>query len=300
MSKKFNTGGIKTLLGNPARMEQAVQENPQEVVRELTSHVALLPIVQIEANAGQPRRNFDQTALQELAESIRVHGLIQPVTVRRLHDKAYQIISGERRYRASQLAGLAEIPAYVRLADDQQMLEMALIENIQREDLNAIEIALTYARLMEEGKLTHEEISDRVGKQRSTITNHLRLLKLPEEIQIALKERSISMGHARSLASINGNLALQNSLLQQIIAEDLSVRTVEEMIAGYQDGKKAKTAKVKPSMPENMRNIQDQFRAFFGGKVDLKRDDKGKGQIIVKFDNDAELNRLIDLVEGSK
>jgi len=288
--------GIRALLANPAQLEQAVQENPQEVVRELTSNTAMLPIAQIEANPFQPRIEFDQAALDELAASIRIHGLIQPVTVRRLHDKAYQLISGERRFRASQLAGLTEIPAYVRLADDQQMLEMALIENIQREDLNAVEVAMSYQRLIDECSLTHENLSERVGKQRSTITNYLRLLKLPPEIQRAVKERKLTMGHARALAGID-NIALQLSLYRQVIEQDLSVRAVEELISRYQGGKTAKKGKEDTRLPEHMRNIQDQFSAFFGARVQLKRDAQGKGQLVVKFSNDSDLNRLIDLIE---
>jgi ParB family chromosome partitioning protein len=297
MSKKFNTGGIKTLLGSAAQLEKAIQEDAQEVVRELTNHIILLPIEQVQANADQPRKDFDMKALEELAASLRIHGLIQPITVRRLSEKAYQIISGERRTRAAKLAGLTEIPAYVRLASNQEMLEMALVENIQREDLNAIEIAMSYAGLIEECKLTHEQISDRVGKDRSTITNHLRLLTLSDNIQDAVRERKISMGHARALAGIKDNAAFQNSLLLQIMQGDLSVRAVEELIRKYQEsGKSGKPADSK-RLPDHLRNIQDQFSAFFGAKVVLKRNDKGSGQLVVKFDNDATLNRLIDLIE---
>ncbi len=300
MSKKLNKAdfgkGIRALLANPQQLEQAVQEDAQEVVRELTHTVAMLPISQIEANPFQPRTEFDQAALNELADSIRIHGLIQPVTVRRLHDKAYQLISGERRFRASQMAGLAEIPAYVRLADDQQMLEMALIENIQRQDLNAMEVAISYQRLKEECNLTDETLSDRVGKQRSTITNYLRLLKLPVDIQQAIKDGKLSMGHARALAGVS-DIAFQLSLLRQIMHDDLSVRAVETLIARHQEDRAGKKAKPDKRLPEHLRNIQDQFRAFFGAKVDLKRDEKGKGQITIKFDNDSELNRLIDLIE---
>lgn len=300
MSKKLNKAdfgkGIRALLANPQQLEQAVQEDAQEVVRELTHTVAMLPISQIEANPFQPRTEFDQAALNELADSIRIHGLIQPVTVRRLHDKAYQLISGERRFRASQMAGLEEIPAYVRLADDQQMLEMALIENIQRQDLNAMEVAISYQRLKEECNLTDETLSDRVGKQRSTITNYLRLLKLPVDIQQAIKDGKLSMGHARALAGVS-DIAFQLSLLRQIMQDDLSVRAVETLIARHQEDRAGKKAKPDKRLPEHLRNIQDQFRAFFGAKVDLKRDEKGKGQITIKFDNDGELNRLIDLIE---
>ncbi|MEQ1747724.1 MAG: ParB/RepB/Spo0J family partition protein [Saprospiraceae bacterium] len=301
MAKKLDKGdfgkGIRALLANPKQLEQAVQDNPQEVVRELTHTVAMLPIAQIEANPFQPRTEFDQTALDELADSIRVHGLIQPVTVRRLHNKAYQLISGERRFRASQMAGLSEIPAYVRLADDQQMLEMALIENIQRQDLNAIEVAISYQRLKEECSLTDELLSERVGKQRSTITNYLRLLKLPVDVQQAIKNNELSMGHARALAGVN-DIAFQLSLLRQIRQEGLSVRAVEVLIARHQEDRVGKKPRADNRMPDHLRGIQDQFRAYFGAKVDLKRSDKGKGQIVIKFENDGELNRLIDLIEA--
>jgi len=301
MSKRVNNPefgkGIRALLANPTELEQAVQENPEQVVREFTGNVAMLPLEQIETNPFQPRTEFDQTALEELAASITVHGLIQPVTVRRLHDRAYQLISGERRFRASQMAGLQEVPAYIRLADDQQMLEMALIENIQREDLNAVEIAISYQRLIDECALTHENLSERVGKQRSTITNYLRLLKLPPEIQRALKERKLTMGHARALAGVD-NIALQLSLFKQIVEQDLSVRAVEELISRYQGSTRSDQ---KPNraerLPDHLRQIQDQFSAFFGAKVELKRNPKGKGQVVVNFENDSELNRLIDLLE---
>ncbi|MCC7245566.1 MAG: ParB/RepB/Spo0J family partition protein [Saprospiraceae bacterium] len=295
---KFDTGGIKTLLGNPKQLEKAVQQNPMEVVRELSTTVAMLPIEHIKANAHQPRTAFDKAALEELATSIRAHGIIQPLTVRRIQDKEYQIISGERRFRASQLAGLTEVPAYIRLADDQQLLEMALIENIQREDLNAWEIATSYSRLVEEFKLTHENLSERVGKQRSTITNYLRLLRFEGDADIkrGIVEGKISMGHARALAGVD-DYALRNSIYHQIVEQDLSVRAVEMLIASYQEDKKGKSAKEKPVMAPQIREIQDRFSAFFGSKVQLKRDDKGKGQVVITFKNDHELNALLDVIE---
>jgi ParB family chromosome partitioning protein len=299
MSKKLSKGdfgkGIRALLANPVELEQAVQENPQAVVRQLTHTVALLPLEQIEANPFQPRTDFDQEALNELAESIRVHGLIQPVTVRRLNDRSYQLISGERRFRACQMAGLAEIPAYVRLANDQQMLEMALIENIQRQDLNAIEIAISYQRLKEECNLTDEQLSERVGKQRSTITNYLRLLKLPVDIQQAIKNGDISMGHARALVGVS-DVALQLSLLRQILRDGLSVRAVEDLIARHQAERGNKKLRPEKRLPDPLREVQDRFSAFFGAKVALQRNERGKGQIVIKFDDDAELNRLLDLI----
>jgi ParB family transcriptional regulator, chromosome partitioning protein len=300
MAKKFdksNLGkGIRALLTQPERLEAAVIENPQAVVSELAGNIAFLAISLIEPNPFQPRVEFDQVALNELAESIKVHGLIQPVTVRRLSEKSYQLISGERRFRASQIAGLTEIPAYVRIADDQQMLEMALIENIQRQDLNAIEVAISYQRLIDECKLTHETMSDRVGKQRSTITNYLRLLKLPPEVQRSIKDRKLSMGHARALAGVD-DIALQLMLFKETIDQDLSVRAIEDLIRKYQEGKSGAKPNKSGALNEDLKRIQDQFSAFFGGKVALKRNPKGKGQVIVTFNNDAELNRLIALIE---
>lgn len=294
---KFETGGIKALLGNPRQLEKAVQEHPAEVVRELATTVAMIPIEQVKTNSGQPRKAFDKDALEELAASIKAHGIIQPITVRRIQDKEYQIISGERRFRASQLAGLKELPAYIRLANDQELLEMALIENIQREDLNAWEIAVSYGRLSEEFKLTHERLSERVGKQRSTITNYLRLLKFEgdPDIKRGLIENKISMGHARALAGLE-DYAMRNSLYKQIIESDLSVRAVEALIASYQDAKKPKDSKKEGPMSPQMREIQDRLNAFFGAKVQLKREQNGKGQIVIKFANDSELNRVLDVI----
>lgn len=293
---KFSTGGVAALLRNASQLEKAIQENPHEVVRELATNVIMLPIDYVEANREQPRRDFDERAMEELASSIKVHGIIQPITVRRMHDKAYQIISGERRYRAGKLAGLAEIPAYVRLANDQELLEMALIENIQREDLNAMEVAISYSRLAADYKLTHDQIAGRVGKERSTVTNYLRLVNLPQYVTDAIRDRKISMGHARALAAVD-DISLQNALCRQIIEEDLSVRAVEKIISGYNEDRKGKISKADKRLPDHLRNIQDQFSAFFGTKVALKRSESGKGQLVVNFGTDAELNRLIDAIE---
>ncbi len=300
MAKKFdrsNLGkGIRALLTQPDQLEAAVLENAQEVVTQLASNIAMLPIAQIEPNPYQPRVEFEQDALDELAASIRIHGLIQPVTVRRLSEKSFQLISGERRFRASQLAGLTELPAYVRIADDQQMLEMALIENIQRQDLNAIEIAISYQRLIDECKLTHETMSERVGKQRSTITNYLRLLKLPPEVQRAIKDRRLSMGHARALAGVD-DIALQLMLFKETLDQDLSVRAIEDLIRKYQEGKAGIRPKKSSGLSDDLRKIQDQFSAFFGTKVVLKRNPKGKGQLVVNFNSDSDLNRLLAAIE---
>jgi ParB family chromosome partitioning protein len=288
--------GLGAILANQQVDEIIAQNDPRDAVRELASTVAMLSLDVIEPVKDQPRENFDDISLKELAESIRIHGIIQPITVRRIHAKSYQIISGERRYRASKLAGLEEVPVYIRLADDQQMMEMALIENIQREDLNPIEIANTYGRLKEEFLLSDEKLADRVGKQRSTVTNYLRLLKLHDDIKAAVKNQQISMGHARALAGVSDR-AFQLSLLNQIRTEELSVRAVEQLIASYQADRSTKKVKQDSRLPEDLRLIQDQFSSFFGAKAILKRDAKGSGQITLKFNTDGELNRMLDAIE---
>lgn len=288
--------GLGAILANQQVDQIIAQNDPLDAARELAANVAMLPLDVIEPMQRQPREYFDEAALSELAESIKVHGIIQPITVRRIHAKSYQIISGERRFRASKIAGLKEVPVYIRLADDQQMVEMALIENIQREDLNPMEVANTYGRLKEEFNLSDEKLADRVGKQRSTVTNYLRLLKLHDDIKAAVKNQEISMGHARALAGVSDR-AFQLSLLNQIRTEELSVRAVEQLIARYQEERSAKKAKPDNRLPEHLRTIQDQFSSFFGAKATLKRDPKGRGQITLKFNNDNELNRMLDAIE---
>ncbi|MBP7184661.1 MAG: ParB/RepB/Spo0J family partition protein [Saprospiraceae bacterium] len=287
--------GIRALLAN---IDVEVQNNPQKVVRELTNNVAIVPLDAIEVNPFQPRRHFDENALNELSNSIKVHGLIQPITIRRLNDVSYQLISGERRLRASRLAGLVEVPAYIRLANDQEMLEMALVENIQREELNAVEIAITYQRLIDECSLTHENLSGRVGKNRSTITNYLRLLKLPPEIQQSLKMGQISMGHARTLVSIN-DVALQLSLFKQIIEQDLSVRAIENLVQQYESAKEKKNVN-KSKDSYKYKEVQDRFSNFFGSKVNVKANSQGKGNVVINFDSNDELNRLLDIIENTE
>ncbi|MEI6410945.1 MAG: ParB/RepB/Spo0J family partition protein [Bacteroidota bacterium] len=296
----FNAKGIGTLLKTASQLEQAIKEDKQEEIRELTNHILMLPIEHIEANRDQPRKNFDNIALTELAESIMIHGLIQPITVRRLHEKAYQIISGERRYRASKMAGLKEVPAYIRVANSQEVLEMALVENIQREDLNALEIADTYTALQIECNMTLEQIAERVGKERSTVNNYIRLRQLHDDVQTAVRDRQISMGHARALAGLIDDPSLQLNILKQIISKSLSVRAVEEIIQKHKEENKIGKGASSKTMPNHLKKIQDDFGSFFGSKVALKRNDNGAGQLVVKFDNDTELNRLIDLIEESK
>jgi ParB family chromosome partitioning protein len=289
---KKNLGmGIRALLTN---IDEEVAIDQEKVVKELAHSVAMIPLEEIEVNPFQPRNEFDQEALEELAESLRVHGLIQPITVRRLAPNAYQLISGERRLRASRLAGLSEVPAYIRIANDQEMLEMALIENIQRENLNPIEISITYQRLKEECKLTDERLAERVGKKRSTVTNHLRLLKLPPDIQQSIKEKKLSMGHARALAGVE-EYALRDSLFRQTLREELSVRALENLISAYQSPRQKKSA---PQLPDDFGEVQQQFRSFFGTKkVALKMQGDGRGQIVIPFANISELNELIDRIQ---
>ena len=258
--------------------------------------IANIPIEQIEANPFQPRSNFDSAALDELAESIRVHGVIQPVTVRKMGNDKFQLISGERRFRASQLAGLEHMPAYIRVANDQAMLEMALVENIQRQDLNPIEVAISYKRLIEECDLTHEGLSEKVSKSRSNITNFLRLLKLPPEIQMALQKSQITMGHARALINIDDHQK-QMEIFERIIDEVLSVRDVENL------ARKAKT----PKTPKNEQEVTSQYykevkqnmSQQLGAKVDLKFLPKGNGKITIEFSNEYDLNRLIQLIQST-
>ena len=276
--------------------DQEIAEHQEEVVKELSHTVAMIPLSQIEVNPFQPRNQFDEAALEELSESIKVHGLIQPITVRRLSANAYQLISGERRLRASKNAGLTEVPAYIRLANDQEMLEMALVENIQREDLNAIEVAITLQRLKEECSLTDDRLSERMGKQRSTVTNYLRLLRLPPDIQKAIKERLLSMGHARALAGIE-DYAVRDSLFRKTLKEELSVRELERLASAYSEHKpKAPAAAAR--MPEEYVRVQQNLRELFGTpKVQIKLQGEGKGQIVLPFDSVEQLNFYLEQIE---
>lgn len=251
----------------------------------------------IETNPFQPREYFAPEALQELAESIRVQGIIQPITVRKVSPKIYQLISGERRFQASKIAGLKTIPAYVRTADDQQMIEMALIENIQRENLNAIEIALSYKRLMEECDLKQEDLGARVGKNRSTVTNYMRLLKLPPHIQVAIRDNKLSMGHARCLVSLD-DTALQNTLFQKAMAEDWSVRRLEDAVrqSGNIDTPISGSNAVKVSAQE-LQAWQATLKTFFKAPVALKINEKGEGEIKLSFKTKEELLTILNKVQ---
>lgn len=296
MAKKLSGKRTKAQIGRGINALLSSMESPEEVVKELTHTVANIPVAQIEVNPFQPRKEFDTEALQELAESLKTHGLIQPITVRRLNDNSFQLISGERRLRASKLAGLEEVPAYVRLANDQEMIEMALVENIQRENLNAIEVAITYQRLIEECDLTHEALADRVGKSRVSITNFLRLLKLPPTIQKALKESVISMGHARALAGVE-DVAVQNIVFNEIVEKELSVRAAEKLIKSYREPAQ-KSSPAASKLSGDYRTVENNLKTYLGSKVALKVKPNGSGQISIPFSSTNDLNRILDLIEG--
>lgn len=270
----------------------------------VSGSVAMTAIKSIEANPFQPRNEFESEALQELAESIRTFGIIQPVTLRKLAENKYQLISGERRFRASQLAGLTEIPAYIRTADDQAMLEMALVENIQREDLNAIDVALSYQRLIDECSLTQEKLGERIAKNRSTVTNYLRLLKLPTEVQVAIKKGKITMGHARAIINA-GTEEQQLEILTRILNEDLSVRQVEE-IAKSMAGKKSKNVEsdTKEADLDVNNNWNDKYAGYghqlteiLKKKVIIQPGKNGSGKILIDFLNEKELEKIIECFE---
>ena len=255
--------------------------------------VAEIDINLIEANPFQPRTEFDEEALEELAQSIKEQGIIQPITVRKLGYNRYQLISGERRLRASKLAGLTKIPAFIRIANDEQMLELALIENIHRENLNAIEVAISYQRLIDECNLTQEEVSEKVGKSRSAVANFLRLLKLPPEVQLAIRDGHISMGHARALININDKEE-QLKLLQQIIMDEMTVRQTEEL-ADKAKGKAEKERKQTNFIPEHFKSKIKTLSQTLNTKVKVKRDIKGHGSVVIDFKDEAEFDRIMEL-----
>ncbi|UII30306.1 ParB/RepB/Spo0J family partition protein [Fulvivirga ulvae] len=283
--------------GLGALLEDSPAKGQTEEQKEYPSAGAMntIPLEEIEVNPFQPRTHFDQEALQELADSIKVQGIIQPITVRKLAKNKYQLISGERRFQASKLAGLDAIPAYVRTADDQQMLEMALIENIQRENLNSIEIALSYQRLLTECDLKQEELGDRVGKNRTTVNNYLRLLKLPPDIQAALRDKKLSMGHARALINIE-NIDTQLDIFKKAIENDLSVRKVEELVRqAMTPRKEEREEKTTPEGGKEIANLQTKLASHFGTRVQVKSDGK-KGEIKIPFISVEDLNRILEIL----
>lgn len=288
--------GLSALLKETGEINSAADKNADKIV----GVIADIEISQIRANPDQPRTQFSKEALEELAISIRELGIIQPITVRKNSNDTYTIISGERRFRASKIAGLESIPAYIRLADDQTMLEMALVENIQREELDAIEIALSYQRLIDECSLTQEEMSGRVGKKRSTITNYLRLLKLQPIVQAGLRDKMISMGHARAIINVD-NEDEQLDIYQDIIAKDLSVRQVEDVVRKLKvknDPESSGTKSATASLPEKYQEIQDNLAEKLDTDVNLVRSKRGKGKIVIPFKNDDEFERILSLLRN--
>ncbi|MFM8596066.1 MAG: ParB/RepB/Spo0J family partition protein [Flavobacteriales bacterium] len=265
--------------------------------------VALISISSIEANPFNPRTHFELSALEELKTSILTHGIIQPLTVRKMGRDRYQLISGERRFRAAQLAGLKEVPAYVRIANDQTMLEMALVENIQREDLNAIEVALSYERLIEECKLTQDQLSEKVAKSRSHIANHLRLLKLPAPIQAAVRDKKLSMGHARALLALNTEKE-QLAALERILTEQLSVRAVEALGKPSSEPASTTAAKGQPKAKVSLSTTEKLYISYLSeqlnSKVSLDKEANGKGKLIIHFDEEQQLQRLIEMLKKTE
>ncbi len=287
--------GLGALLTDSDTPQKESTINPSRKV-ESPGSMNEISLDSIATNPFQPRTYFDQQALQELAESIRIQGIIQPITVRKIEDGKYQLISGERRLQASKIVGLATIPAYVRTANDQQMLEMALIENIQRENLNAIEVALSYQRLITECSLRQEQLGERVGKNRTTVNNYIRLLKLPPIIQASLRDNQISMGHARAIINID-NPETQLVIFNSIVNEDLSVRKVEEAVRRLQSGELDDLVSPKPraanTMKEEYQSLQYKLASYFGTKVSIKVDDKSKGEIRIPFTSQEEFDKIL-------
>ena len=295
MAKKVLGKGLGALIGSDAvEMERTVSSSIQELELDM-----------IVPNPNQPRKLFDDEALSELAESIKSIGLVQPITVRSIADGKYEIIAGERRYRAARIAGLETIPAYIRATDNDEVLALALIENIQREDLTAMEVAFSYHRLMEECNLTQESLSDMVGKKRATVANYLRLLNLPAEIQKAVREKELSMGHARALLGLN-DVESQLEIFEQIKSYDLSVRKVEALVQDLLDGVPVETpvGEVVNAKPQRKKvelgvysALQDRLRGYFNQKVTLVRNENGRGKIVLPFKSDEELERIVALLD---
>lgn len=289
--------GIRSLLQSiDSDLKNTAGQLKPQVVEAATS-VLRLPVENIETNPKQPRKDFDEQALQELAHSIKLHDIIQPVTVSKLHGNKYRLISGERRLRAAKIAGLKDIPAYIRQANDQELLELALLENLQREDLNAMEVALSYKRMMEELDHTQEQVAERMGKDRSTVTNYIRLLKLPPDIQVAVRNGEISMGHARALINVD-TIDKQLYIFDEIKSKDLSVRQTENLVRALYKEKEGK----KPSgssLPEGYKKVEDKLASHFSTRVKLKHSKNGSGQITFDYYSLEELNKLLDQMNVS-
>ena len=289
--------GIRSLLQSiDSDLKNTAGQLKPQIVEAATSMMRL-PVENIETNPKQPRKDFDEQALQELAHSIKLHDIIQPVTVSKLHGNKYRLISGERRLRAAKLAGLKDIPAYIRQANDQELLELALLENLQREDLNAMEVALSYKRMMEELDHTQEQVAERMGKDRSTVTNYIRLLKLPPDIQVAVRNGEISMGHARALINVD-TIDKQLYIFDEIKTKGLSVRQTENLVRALykeKEGKKPTTN----SLPEGYKKVEDKLASHFSTRVKMKHSKNGSGQITFDYYSLEELNKLLDQMNVS-
>jgi ParB family transcriptional regulator, chromosome partitioning protein len=291
--------GIRSLLQNiDADLKTTEGALKSDVIEKATS-ILRVPLDQIEVNPQQPRKDFDEQALQELAASIRMHDIIQPLTVSRMPNGKYRLIAGERRFRASRLAGLKDVPVYVRQANDQQLLELALLENLQREDLNAIEISLSYKRMMEELNYTQEQVAERMGKERSTVANYLRLLKLPPDIQISVRSGKLSMGHARALVNVD-TVDKQLFVFHEIINKGLSVRQAEDLVRKLYKQSKPGTVKTgKSDMPPAYKKIEDEIASHFGTKARLHYNKSGHGSITLEYYSLQELNALLEKMNVS-
>ena len=287
--------GLSALLKDPQNDIKSAEDKNAD---KLVGHIVELDLASIEVNPFQPRTSFNEESLRELASSIRELGVIQPITVRKLDYNKYQLVSGERRFRASKLIGLETIPAYIRIANDQESLEMALVENIQRQDLDPIEISLSYQRLIDEINLTQEQLSERVGKNRSTIANYLRLLKLDPIIQTGMRDGFLSMGHGRALINIE-DPQLQLEIYEKILANSLSVRETEKLVRNLQEGKPESKAAA-PAIPRNIKKSIKEFSERLGTKVDVKVTKKGNGRLIIPFTSEADLERLKKIIQGEE
>ena len=289
--------GLSALLKDPQNDIKSAEDKNAD---KLVGHIVELELSSIEVNPFQPRTSFNEESLRELASSIRELGVIQPITVRKLDYNQYQLVSGERRFRASKLIGLETIPAYIRIANDQESLEMALVENIQRQDLDPIEISLSYQRLIDEINLTQEQLSERVGKNRSTIANYLRLLKLDPIIQTGMRDGFLSMGHGRALINIE-DTQTQLEIYEKILANSLSVRETEKLVRELQDGKpETKAATSAPTFSRDIKKSIKEFSDRLGAKVDVKVSKKGSGKLIIPFTSQDDLNRIKKIIQGEE
>lgn len=292
-----NLGAGLRAVFSAEKLEEAIELHQDELVNELMANFLMIPVDQIENNINQPRKDFTEAELNELADSIKTHGIIQPITVRRLEPKKYQIISGERRFRASKLAELTEIPAYIRIADDTLMLEMAILENIKRQDLNPIEIANSYATLIKEFQLTHEQLSERLGVNRTSITNFLRLISLQDATKAALRDGLITLGHGKVLAGVEFP-STELVLLQETIDNGLSVKALEALRDSINAPKTKKSEGKSKDLPEEYQAVRKKIRATFGiGSIQLKVNAEGKGQVVIPFANTKALNELLDILD---